>query len=139
MEDALKDHDSNLLNLLDRAHSMNLKLNKLKLRLKLDQVTYMGHLFTSEGLRPDPMKVEAIVSMPQPEDKRAVQSLLGCVNYLSRFMPTISEGSETLPKLTEKNALFVWESQQEEAFQTIKSTDQYDQFDTSAQILQCSQ
>ena len=58
MEDALKDHDSNLLNLLDRARRMNLKL-----RLRLDQVTYMGHSFTSEGLRPDPMKVEAIVSM----------------------------------------------------------------------------
>lgn len=75
MEDTLKDHDSNLLNLLDHARSMNLKLN-------------MGHSFTSEGLRPDPMKVEAIVSMPRPDDKRAVQCLLGCVNYLSRFMPT---------------------------------------------------
>ena len=120
MEDALKDHDSNLLNLLDRARSMNLKLNK-KLRLRLDQVTYMGHSFTSEGLRPDPMKVEAIVSMPRPDDKRAVQRLLGCLNYLSRFMPTISEVSEPLRKLTEKNALFVLESEQEEAFQTIKS------------------
>ena len=37
MEDALKDRDSNLLDLLDR--SMNLKLNKMKLRLRLDQVT----------------------------------------------------------------------------------------------------
>lgn len=89
----------------------------------------MGHSFTSEGLRPDPMKVEAIVNMPRPDDKRAVQRLLGCVNYLSRFMPTISEVSEPLRKLTEKNALFVWESQQEEAFQTIKK------LDTSAQIL----
>ena len=40
MEDALKDHDSNLLNLMDRAHSMNLKLKKKELRLRLDQVTY---------------------------------------------------------------------------------------------------
>ena len=121
MEDALKDHNSNLLNLFDRARSMNLKLNKKKLRLRLDQVTYMGHSFTSEGLRPDSMKVEAIVSMPRPDDKRAVQRLLGFVNYLSRFMPTISEVSEPLRKLTERNALFVWESQQEEAFQTIKN------------------
>ena len=120
IEDALKDHDSNLLNLLDRARSINLKLNK-KLRLRLDQVTYMGHSFTSEGLRPDPMKVEAIASMPRPDDKKAVQRLLGCVNYLSRFMPTISEVSEPLRKLTEKNAMFVWESQQEEAFQAIKN------------------
>ena len=72
MEDALKDHDCSLLNLLDGACSMNLKLNEKKLRLRLDQVTYMGHSFTSEGLRPDPMKVEAIASMPQAGDKTAV-------------------------------------------------------------------
>ena len=81
----------------------------------------MGHLFTSDGLRPDPMKVEAIASMPRPDDKKAVQRLRGCVNYLSRFMPTISEVSEPLCKLTEKNAMFVRESQQEEPLQTIKN------------------
>ena len=121
IEDALADHDSNLLSLLDCAREVNLKLNKKKLRLRLDQVPYMGHLFTSEGLRPDPQKVEAIVNMPRPDDKRAVQRLLGCVTYLSRFMPTLSEVSEPLRKLTEKNNLFMWESQQEEAFQTIKN------------------
>ena len=121
IEDALADHDSNLLSLLDRAHKVNLKLNKKKLMLRLDQVPYMGHLFTSEGLKPDPLKVDAIVNMPQPDDKRAVQRLLGCVTYLSRFMPTLSEVSEPLRMLTEKNSVFMWESQQEEAFQTIKN------------------
>ena len=121
IEDALADHDSNLLSLLDRARKVNLKLNKKKLRLRLDQVPYMGHLFTSEGLKPDPLKVDAIVNMPQPDDKRAVQRLLGCVTYLSRFMPTLSEVSEPLRMLTEKNSVFMWESQQEEAFQTIKN------------------
>ena len=55
MDDALKDYDSNLLNLLDLALSMNLKLNKKKLSMRLHQVTYIGHSFASEGLRPDPM------------------------------------------------------------------------------------
>ena len=109
------------MNLLKRARSVNLKFNKNKLRLKLDQVTYMGQVFTSEGLKPDPMKVEAIASMPRPEDKRAVQHLLGCVNYLSRFMPQFSKMSEPLRKLTEKNVMFTWDSSQEEAFQAIKS------------------
>ena len=49
IEDALKDHDSNLLNLLYRARSMNLKLNKRRSRLRLDQVTHMGHLFKESG------------------------------------------------------------------------------------------
>ena len=121
IEDALADHDSNLLSLLDRARKVNLKLNKKRLRIRLDQVPYMGHLFTSEGLKPDPLKVDAIVNMPRPDDKRAVQRLLGCVTYLSRFIPTLSEVSEPLRMLTEKNNIFTWESQQEEAFQTIKN------------------
>ena len=50
MEEALTDHDRNLVNLLKHARSVNLKFNKNKLRLKLDQVTYVGQLFTSEGV-----------------------------------------------------------------------------------------
>ena len=109
------------MNLLKRVRSVNLKFNKNKLRLKLEQVTYMVQLFTSEGLKPDPIKIEAIPSMPRPDDKRAVQRLLGCVNYLSRFMPQLSKVSEPLRKLTEKNVMFTWDSSQEEAFQAIKS------------------
>ena len=87
----------------------------------MDQVTYMGQLFTSDELKPDPMKVDAIANMPRPDDKKAVQRLLGCVNYLARFMPKLSEVSEPLRKLTEKNVMFMWESQQEKAFQAIKN------------------
>ena len=99
MEEALADDDCHLVNLLKRARSVNLKFNKNKLRLKLEQVTYMGQLFTSEGLKPDPIKIEAIASMPRPDDKRAVQRLLECVNYLSRFMPQVTKVSELLREL----------------------------------------
>ena len=58
-----------------------------------------GTLVTSEGLKPDPIKIEAVASMPRPDDKRAVQRLL----------------------VTEKNVMFTWDSSQEEAFQAIKS------------------
>jgi len=78
MEEALADRDRNVVNLLKRARSVNLKFNKNKLRLKLDQVTYMGQLFSSEGVKPSPTKVETIASMPRPDDKRAVQRLLEC-------------------------------------------------------------
>ncbi|KAJ8409988.1 hypothetical protein AAFF_G00210290 [Aldrovandia affinis] len=58
-EEAVKDHDNNISALLQRAREVNLKLNKWKLRLKLPSVTYMGHLLTTEGLRPDPEKLFA--------------------------------------------------------------------------------
>ena len=59
-EDAVKDHDKALIELFQRARQKNLKLNKRKLKFKQDQVTYMGHILTANGLQPDPSKVAAI-------------------------------------------------------------------------------
>ena len=80
----------------------------------------MGHLLTLEGLMSDPTKIEGILDMPRPEDKHQVQTLLGCVNYLSRYLPQLSAVAGPLRKLSEKNALFMWQSSQEEEFQEIK-------------------
>ena len=81
--------DMKLTQLLERCRE-NIKLNKEKLRWKRSDVSYMGHLITAKGLKVDPAKVEAILKMPQPLDKRAVQRLLGMVNYLQKFAKGIS-------------------------------------------------
>ena len=115
-----QDHDNNLRKLLDRARETNLKLNRKKLKLRLTEVRYMGHMLTNEGLRADPMKIKAIVDMPRPQDKKAVERLLGTVQYLSRFLPKLSDVSKPLRQLTEKEVIFTWQQQQEEAFTSIK-------------------
>ena len=80
-----------------------------KLRLRLEEVAYMGHLLTNKGLRPDPMKVKAIEDLPQPSDKKAVERLLGFVKYLAQFLPNLAEVVAPLRKLTEKDVPFFWE------------------------------
>ena len=59
--------------------------------------------------------------MKPPQDKKGVQSVLGCVNYLSRYLPRLAEVCEPLRRLTEKDAVFIWESPQAEAFDRIKN------------------
>ena len=119
-EESQKDHDKNLQQLLQRARDKNLKFNKRKLRLCLSEVTYMGHRLTKEGLSPDPTKVKAILNMPTPDSKRAVERFLGCLQYLARFLPQLAEVATPLRQLTEKSAIFTWETQQDEAFQKLK-------------------
>ena len=103
----------------NRAKEVNLKLNNEKMKFKLPEVRYMGHLLTQNGVRADPAKIEAILDMPRPEDAKAVQRLLGCVNYLSRYLLKLAEVPAPLRCLTEKDAESFWESQQEGAYQTI--------------------
>jgi hypothetical protein len=80
----------------------------------------MGHLLTSKGLRPDPRKIQAVIEMPTPDGVQAVQRLLGFVNYLVKFLPHLSEVSEPLRRLTDKGAIWLWQTQHERAVEMIK-------------------
>ena len=68
----------------------------------------MGQLLTPEGLNPDPRKIEAIVAMPEPEDATALKRFLGIVNYLSKFIPHLSEMTEPLRRLQDKDVEWQW-------------------------------
>ncbi len=96
IESATKDHDENLKNALQRARERNFELNKKKIKLRMSEVPYIGHLLTSEGIKPDPKKVEAVQIMPQPTDVPSIKRFLGLVNYLSKFLPKISTILEPL-------------------------------------------
>ena len=118
--EALINHDQNVIQLLERAGQVNLKLNKSKVKLRQAEVKFMGHVISKGGLKPDPDKVTAIKNMPKPESKSEVLTLLGFVNYLSKFLPKLSEVSAPLRELTTEHAEFTWASQHDEAFATIQ-------------------
>ena len=99
--------EANLLRLLKRAREINLKFNKKKLNLRRSKVKFMGHVLTSDGLKPDADKVKAVAEMPRPTTKQETLSLLGFMNYLAKFLPRLSEVAQPLRELTTKNARFV--------------------------------
>ena len=121
MEEAEKDHDINLWNLMLRCREVNLKLNPRKFQFKVKQVTWMGHLLSSNGITPHPDRVQAIKDMTPPQDVKGVQRFLGMCNYLSRFTPNLAEIVKPLTELTHVNAVWSWSSQHDKAFKTAKS------------------
>ena len=52
------------------------------MQFKQQKAAYMGHVITSDGPQADPNKIKAILNMPIPTDKEAVQRLLGMFNAL---------------------------------------------------------
>ena len=118
IEEAEKDHDVNLWNLMLRCCKVNLKLNPKKFQLK---VTWMGHLLSSSGITPHSDRVRSIVDMNPPQDVKGVQRFLGMCNYMSRFTPNLAEIVKPLTELTHVNAVWAWSSQHEKAFSAAKS------------------
>ena len=118
---ANKDHDNNLRALLERCVEKNIRLNKEKSIFRAEELPFLGHLVTNKGLKPDPAKVKAVVEMPTPTDVAGVQRLVGFVNYLSRFLPSLSETLEPIRNLVKQDVPWHWEFPQEEAMNKIKA------------------
>ena len=90
------DHDLALTKLFQTAQKNNVKLNFEKLQYKKQEVTFFGENYTTQGRKPDPKKIEAIVKMKQPENKKEMQTFLGMVQYLQKFTPHLSVLAEPL-------------------------------------------
>ena len=50
--------------------AVNLKLNVDKVRVRKQQVPYVGHIISAEGLKPDPEKVGATKEMPPQQQRK---------------------------------------------------------------------
>ncbi|BES90768.1 Reverse transcriptase (RNA-dependent DNA polymerase) [Nesidiocoris tenuis] len=118
--EASKAHDKALRELLARARGANVKFNQQKVKLKLREVKYMGHIITNHGIKADPDKVRAIVDMQYPTDTKEVKSFLGLVTYLSKFVPNLSAIADPLRSLLHKNKRWSWAKEQEDAVDNIK-------------------
>ena len=110
-QEALDDHDRNLKEVFNRCRQKGIKLNAEKMQLRQKQVSYMGHIISSEGLGADPNKLKAINDMPPPTDKEGVQRVLGMVNYVQKFAPNLADLVKPLRELVKKENEFVWEEE----------------------------
>ena len=120
-----EEHDNKLRAVLQRSRERGVTLNPDKLIYRTEAVSFFGNLITSEGVKPDPSKISAIMDMPSPENKAELQTLLGMVNYLAKFSPRVSETMAPLRELLKKNTPFQWGAQQEKAFSEVKQACSY--------------
>lgn len=72
------------------------------------EVRFMGHILTPAGLKADPAKVEAILDMPTPSDTKGLKRYFGMVNYLAKFLLLLSDMTEPLRRLEDKDVEWCW-------------------------------
>ena len=65
-------------------------------------------------------KIESILEMPKPEDKKDVQRLLGLINYVRKFIPNLSELTAPLRELLVENKPWQCGKSQNQSFEGIQ-------------------
>jgi hypothetical protein len=97
-----EEHENNLLTVFKRLQAANLKINPDKCQFGRKSLKYLGHLVTSEGIRTDPDKFNAILELREPTNVRGVRRFLGVASWYRRFVPNFSQIAAPLNHLLKK-------------------------------------
>ena len=114
-------HKSHLQQMFQRLREAGLTLRGSKCEIGMNQVTYLGHTFSGEGMAPDGSKVDAVVNWPQPRDEAEVRRFLGLASYYRKYIDKFADIAGPLHQLTQKDALFQWTQECEESFKRLKA------------------
>ena len=118
---SLEEHTQKLKNLLKRLESANLTLQTEKCSFLRKEVTYLGHVISRDGVKPDSKKVEAVRKFPRPKSAKNIKQFLGLAGYYRRFIPNFSTVAKPLSYLLKKGVRFAWTEVQQNAFDKLKN------------------
>ena len=117
---SLEEHFEHLRRVIERLQEVGLKLKPAKCQFIREEVEYLGHLITPQGLKPNPRLVEAVQEFATPQDLRRLRQFLGLSSYYRRFVPGFSQIAQPLNNLTRKGVEFCWTDECQRAFTTLK-------------------
>jgi hypothetical protein len=114
------DHPTHLRAIFVRCRFYRIRLNPHKCIFCVESDRLLGFIVSRQGIRVDPLKVEAILNLPPPSSLRQLQSLQGKANFLRRFIPNYAEITRGFTRLLKKGSEFVWDTVANNAFEALK-------------------
>lgn len=101
----LKNHLENLNCILKRLSEFNFKIQLDKCEFLKRETEYLGHIISSEGVKPNPEKIEKIIQWPIPKNQKEIKQFLGQVGYYRRFIKDFSRITRPMTKYLKKRTL----------------------------------
>ncbi|XP_042019055.1 uncharacterized protein LOC121766889, partial [Salvia splendens] len=116
-EEEHKEHLRTVLATL-RDEKLYAKFSKCEFWLK--EVNFLGHVVTSDGIRVDPAKVEAVQEWKSPSTQNEIRSFLGLAGYYRRFIEGFSKIARPMTQQLKKGVKMIWTPECEASFQLLK-------------------
>ena len=107
-------------NVLRRLREANSKVNLEKCSIAQEAVKYIGHVVTRDGIKPDPVQIEAVETFVTPRNLKELRLFLGIAGHYRRFIQNYAEKAKPLTALTTKESAFRWGSTQQAAFTNLR-------------------
>ncbi|XP_042406614.1 uncharacterized mitochondrial protein AtMg00860-like [Zingiber officinale] len=86
----------------------------------LDQVSFLRHVISKDGIMVDPSKIEAVSNWNRPKNASEIRSFLGLAGYYRKFVEGFSRIAAPMTALTKKNKRYEWTEDCERSFAELK-------------------
>ena len=113
-------HLEHLEIVFSRLWEAGLKMKRSKCDFFRNEIHYLGHLISPEGISPLPNKLDSIKHMPVPNSAKEIKQFLGLTGYYRKFVPRFADISRPLTTLTKKDVKFEWTSACQKSFKLLK-------------------
>jgi hypothetical protein len=99
-------------------HQLYAKFSKCE--FWINEVTFLGHVISLEGITVDPGKVRDVLDWKPPTSVTQVHSFLGLAGYYRWFILNFSKILKPITELLKKGNKYGWSQDYDEAFKTLK-------------------
>jgi acetolactate synthase small subunit len=121
MSKSEENHIADLKETFTNLRGAGLKLNPKKCIFRVSKGKMLGYIISAKGIRANPDKTKAIISMVEPSTEKEVQKLTGRIAALNRFISKLAERSLPFFKALSGADKLVWGPEQSEAFRQLKN------------------
>jgi hypothetical protein len=115
-----EDHLAHLRFVLQRCRKYDISLNPKKYIFAVEQGKLLEFIVSSKVMIIDPERTQFISKLPPPSSKKSMQSFLGQINFVRRFVPIFLEMVSPLQNLIKKDIQYHWGPSESQAFDSIK-------------------
>ena len=85
-----------------------ISLNPRKSNFMFEEGKFLGNIISKDGIKIDPERIKEILKNEQSRSKKEVQSFIGHVNFLRRFIPNFAEILMNITNMLKKYHEIKW-------------------------------
>jgi hypothetical protein len=117
---SLEEHILLLKKVFSKLRESNLKIQLDKSHFLKQEVEFLGHVVTPEGVKPNPDKIKAIKKFPIPRTVRQIKSFLGLIGYYRKFIQGLANITKPMTACLKKKAKIDLSNEYIKSFETCK-------------------
>jgi hypothetical protein len=115
-----EEHDERFDQVMSRLQEKKFTPNRAKIQKKKRKIKFLGHVIGEGKIEPDPEKIAALTSAPEPTSRKDLKSFTGALAWNRKYIPNVHELLAPFRTLMKERTPWIWETKHADAFRRIK-------------------